>query len=62
MSDDQAISDAELEAWGLLEPGQPTAASHLRHRLAMTAEFSPLERARIRCVLGLPPSKEKPDD
>ena len=44
---------------GVLEPDQPTAYSHERHKERQRAEFTPKERAFIRFTLGLD-SQETP--
>lgn len=48
------LEERELLEAGLLEPGQPTLAAHIRHREKMEAPFSARERAAIRSLLFVP--------
>lgn len=55
---EEAKLDAEIEEnylieSGLLEPDRPTLAAHIRHTERLEAEFTSLERRRIRAALGL---------
>lgn len=44
---------ARLAAAGLLDPDQPTLGATVADRTRAEAEFTPVERAQIRYLLGL---------
>jgi len=55
------IEDSCATDAGLLEPGQPTYAAHLRHVAAMGSELTPQERRMVRYLLGLRKQSEESD-
>lgn len=56
MNDSERRLEAEIEEtmlidYGLLDPDQPTLASHRRHTERMEAEFTARDRAHIRFLI-----------
>jgi hypothetical protein len=48
-----ARESMDAEAFGLLDPGQPTPWAHYKYLRRMEADFTPMERRLIRSALGL---------